>query len=56
MLRKVSVSQGMMLESSAERLCGKGQAHYGSPDKNPAVRLRTLRDAGELGVPFTSGI
>jgi len=55
-LRRVCVSQGMMLESGAERLCGRGQAHYGSPDKLPAVRLQTLRDAGELGVPFTSGI
>lgn len=56
MLRKVSVSQGIMLESSAERLCRRGHAHYGSPDKRPAVRLQTLRDAGELVVPFTSGI
>ena len=56
MLRKVAVSQGIMLESSAERLCGRGQAHYGSPDKAPAVRLQTLREAGELRVPFTSGI
>lgn len=56
MLRKVSVSQGIMLESSAERLCDRGQAHYGSPDKHPAVRLQALRDAGELAVPLTSGI
>ena len=54
--REVSVSQGMMLESVSERLCEKGEAHYGSPDKKPAVRLRTLRLAGELNIPYTSGI
>ncbi len=54
--REVSVSQGMMLESVSERLCEKGQPHYGSPDKKPAVRLRTLRLAGELNIPYTSGI
>ena len=56
MLRAVSVSQGIMLESTAERLCAKGGVHYGSPDKAPAVRLATLRVAGELQVPFTTGI
>jgi len=55
-LRKVSVSQGLMLESASERLTEKGGPHYGSPDKAPAVRLATLRDAGELKVPFTTGI
>ncbi len=55
-LRRVSVSQGIMLESSAERLCGKGHVHYGSPDKAPAVRLATLRAAGQLRIPFTTGI
>ncbi|HEX6030323.1 MAG TPA: 7,8-didemethyl-8-hydroxy-5-deazariboflavin synthase CofG, partial [Tepidiformaceae bacterium] len=55
-LRKVSVSQGIMLESTSERLCEKGGVHYGSPDKRPAVRLETIRRAGELQVPFTSGI
>lgn len=55
-LRRVSVSQGIMLESASERLCGKGGPHYGSPDKNPAVRFATIRLAGELEVPFTSGI
>jgi FO synthase len=54
--RKVSVSQGMMLESVSERLCEKGQPHYGSPDKKPAVRLNTLRLAGKLSIPYTSGI
>ena len=55
-LRQVSASQGMMLESAAERLSAKGGPHYGSPDKHPAVRLETLRLAGEEAVPFTSGI
>jgi FO synthase len=55
-LRKVSVSQGIMLESAAERLCERGGPHHGSPDKAPAARLATIRLAGEAGVPFTSGI
>jgi len=56
MLRPVSASMGIMLESASERLCEKGMPHYGSPDKVPAERLATLRRAGEAGVPFTSGI
>ena len=55
-LRDVTASQGIMLESTSERLCEKGQVHYGSPDKHPAVRLETIRLAGELRVPFTTGI
>jgi FO synthase len=55
-LRKVSVSQGIMLDSAAERLCERGGPHYGSPDKVPAARLATVRLAGEAGVPFTTGI
>ncbi len=55
-LRRVSVSQGIMLESISERLCGQGGVHYGSPDKQPSVRLEAIRLAGELQVPFTSGI
>ena len=55
-LRAVSVSQGVMLESASGRLREKGGPHYGSPDKHPAVRLQTIRFAGELRVPFTSGI
>jgi FO synthase len=48
---------GMMLETTAGRLWSEpGGAHYGSPDKEPAVRLRTLTDAGRVGVPFTTGI
>ncbi len=56
MLRRVAPSMGIMLESVSERLCGKGMPHHGSPDKLPAVRLETLRLAGEARVPFTSGI
>jgi len=55
-LRRVSVSQGLMLETSAERLCERGGPHYGSPDKRPAVRLEVIRAAGEAAIPFTSGI
>ena len=56
MLRKVSVSQGIMLESASDRLCAKGGPHFGSPDKAPAVRLQTIKSAGEQAIPFTSGI
>ena len=56
MLRRVSASMGIMLESASERLCGKGMPHYGSPDKVPALRLRTMELAGEAAVPFTTGI
>ena len=56
MLRSVSASMGMMLESASERLCGKGMPHYGSPDKIPAERIETIRRAGEARIPFTSGI
>jgi FO synthase len=55
-LRCVSVSQGLMLESSAKRLCARGGPHFGSPDKHPAVRLDVIRAAGEAAIPFTSGI
>ena len=55
-LRRVSVSQGIMLESAAERLRRRGGPHFGSPDKDPAVRLETIGCAGEAAVPFTSGI
>ncbi len=55
-LREASVSQGLMLESAAERLCRPGGPHHGSPDKRPAARLETLRLAGALAIPFTSGI
>lgn len=55
-LRRVSASQGLMLESTSKRICERGGAHYGSPDKIPARRLDTLRRAGEAAVPYTTGI
>ncbi len=55
-LRPVSPSMGMMLESVSKRLLRTGQAHHACPDKVPGVRLNTLETAGELGVPFTTGI
>ncbi len=55
-LRPVSVSQGLMLESSSQRLCEKGGPHYGSPDKRPQARLDCIAAAGAARVPFTSGI
>ncbi|MEE2694066.1 MAG: 5-amino-6-(D-ribitylamino)uracil--L-tyrosine 4-hydroxyphenyl transferase CofH [Pseudomonadota bacterium] len=55
-LRRVTVSQGIMLESVSERLCRRGGPHFGSPDKNPTVRLRALQILGEQSVPTTSGI
>jgi FO synthase len=56
-LKPVAPSMGMMLETTAARLfTEKGAPHFGSPDKDPAVRLRVLEDAGRCGVPFTTGI
>jgi FO synthase len=56
LLRPVSASMGLMLESSSLRLMEKGMPHHGSPDKLPEARLETIRLAGELAVPFTTGI
>jgi FO synthase len=56
LLRPVSASMGLMLETTSERLSAKGGPHYGSPDKLPARRLETIELAGELAVPFTTGI
>ena len=55
-LRHVSASMGIMLETTADRLAQKGGPHWASPDKLPARRLETIRLAGELAIPFTSGI
>ena len=55
-LRHVSVSQGIMLEQASDRLLGPNLAHWASPDKVPAKRLKTMDAAGELRVPFTTGI
>nr|MBA3690392.1 bifunctional FO biosynthesis protein CofGH [Actinomycetota bacterium] len=55
-LRHVAPSMGMMLETSSDRLTHRGMPHFNSPDKVPAVRLRTIADAGRLAIPFTTGI
>jgi FO synthase len=55
-LKHVSASMGLMLEHASDRLMEKGMPHHGSPDKVPAVRLRTIEDAGRLSIPFTTGI
>ncbi len=55
-LRPVSASMGLMLETVSDRLAAKGMPHWASPDKLPARRLETIRLAGELHIPFTSGI
>jgi FO synthase len=56
-LKPVAPSMGMMLETTAERLFAeRGGPHFGSPDKDPKVRLRVLEDAGRSSVPFTTGI
>jgi FO synthase len=55
-LRPVTASQGTMLETLSERLLRRGMAHFGAPDKKPAVRLETLEAAGAAQVPFTTGI
>jgi FO synthase len=55
-LRPVNVSLGLMLENVSERLCEKGMPHHRAPDKRPAKRIQMTREAGELRVPFTSGL
>ncbi|WP_404479252.1 5-amino-6-(D-ribitylamino)uracil--L-tyrosine 4-hydroxyphenyl transferase CofH [Novosphingobium sp. BL-52-GroH] len=55
-LRPHSVSMGIMLESTAQRLCERGGPHFGSPDKLPARRLRALEEAGRANVPMTTGL
>ena len=55
-LRQVAPSMGLMLETSSDRLSERGGPHAGSPDKVPAVRLRTIEDAGRLAIPFTTGV
>lgn len=56
-LKPVAQSMGMMLETTSSRLfTEKGNCHYGSPDKDPAVRLRAITDAGRLSVPYTTGV
>lgn len=55
-LRPWNASLGLMLETTSERLMARGGAHHAAPDKHPALRLRMHHEAGELGIPFTSGI
>jgi len=55
-LKDVNVSLGLMLESVSPRLRGRGEVHQWAPDKEPSVRLRMLREAGELQIPFTTGL
>ena len=55
-LRPHAASMGIMLESASPRLCDKGEAHHGSPDKEPARRLAAIAAAGEAQVPFTTGL
>lgn len=55
-LREVSASQGLMLETTSTRLQARGAVHFGSPDKDPTLRLQNLQWAGELSIPFTTGI
>lgn len=55
-LKPVNVSMGLMLENVSPRLRCKGEAHYYAPDKDPERRLKMLQEAGDLGIPFTTGI
>ena len=55
-LKDTNVSLGAMLETSSERLMGKGMPHEDAPSKNPKVRIKTLESAGELGIPMTTGL
>ena len=55
-LKEVNASMGLMLESVSERLLRPGAAHDNAPDKKPALRLRTMAEAGKLRIPFTTGI
>jgi FO synthase len=55
-LRPVAASMGLMLETASPRLSERGGVHFGSPDKDPAVRLATIAEAGALDIPFTTGL
>jgi FO synthase len=56
LLKPVNASLGLMLENVSPRLSSRGMPHFSAPDKDPAVRLRMLREAGELSIAFTTGI
>ena len=55
-LREFNASMGLMLETTSERLTAIGMAHDRAPDKRPALRLKTIEEAGRLSIPFTTGI
>jgi FO synthase len=55
-LRRTGPSMGIMLESTSRKLLTKGFAHYGSPDKDPALRMQTIDEAGRQKIPFTTGL
>ncbi len=55
-LREVCPSQGIMLETTSDRLSRRGGAHFGSPDKVPSLRIDAIARAGRLRIPYTSGI
>jgi len=55
-LREVNASLGLMLEDASPRLLRRGMPHWGCPGKDPKARIRTLREAGRLRIPFTSGL
>lgn len=56
LLRPHAASMGIMLESSSDRLCARGGPHFGSPDKEPSLRLVAIEEAGRARVPFTTGL
>ena len=56
LLRPVAASMGIMLESTAARLCERGGPHFGSPDKTPEVRLQAIENAGKAKIPLTTGL
>jgi 7,8-didemethyl-8-hydroxy-5-deazariboflavin synthase CofG subunit len=56
LLKPLNASLGLMLENVSPRLLQKGMAHFSAPDKHPDVRLRMIREAGELSIAFTTGI
>ena len=55
-LKQVNISLGLMLESVSARLMLPSGAHFNAPDKKPRLRLKTIAEAGKLGIPFTTGI
>jgi FO synthase len=56
LLKNSNVSLGMMLESTSQRLAQRNMPHYKAPSKNPNVRIKALEDAGQLKIPFTTGL